>query len=196
MNDLYPDAPRVVLYDPLAHLLGAGDGRFTYAFEDVVKLAGHACPTVAGAFLVVVQALRALYGEDMPQRGGIRITLPEALDRGVTGPVSQVFTLLTGAAGDNGFHGLGGNFRRSGLLYSESGGAGRYRFERLDTGRSVTLSYDASAIPPDPAMGPLLQTIQQGESDEETRKRFAGLWRDRVNRILRDGGRTTVILHP
>ena len=44
---MFPDTPSIRLYDPLGDLLGAGDGHFTYTFDDAVKLAGHACPTVA-----------------------------------------------------------------------------------------------------------------------------------------------------
>ena len=56
----------ISLHDPLAELLGATeDGIITYDFLDAVKLAGHACPTVAGAWLATVRGLRALYGEDL-----------------------------------------------------------------------------------------------------------------------------------
>ena len=59
----------LIVYDPLAKLLGAPeDGVITYEFADVVKLAGHACPTVAGAWLLTVRGLQALYGEELPQR--------------------------------------------------------------------------------------------------------------------------------
>ena len=63
----------ISLHDPLAELLGATeDGIITYDFLDAVKLAGHACPTVAGAWLATVRGLRALYGDDMPVRGNNR----------------------------------------------------------------------------------------------------------------------------
>ncbi len=47
MNSMFPQDITINLYDPLAELLGAGDGRFTYTYDDAVKLSGHACPTVA-----------------------------------------------------------------------------------------------------------------------------------------------------
>jgi hypothetical protein len=58
---LFPLEPAITLYDPLGELLGAGEGVFTYTFDDAVKLSGHACPTVAGAFLLVKVALDRLY---------------------------------------------------------------------------------------------------------------------------------------
>ena len=76
----------ISLHDPLAELLGATeDGIITYDFLDAVKLAGHACPTVAGAWLATVRGLRALYGDDMPVRGNVAVALHEAVDDGVAG---------------------------------------------------------------------------------------------------------------
>mgnify|MGYP003492414693 FL=1 len=43
--------------DPLAELLGAAEGgRLEYTYADAVKLTGHSCPTVAGAWLATRQA--------------------------------------------------------------------------------------------------------------------------------------------
>ena len=116
MTSPFPATPSITLFDPLARFLGVGDGQLHYTFEDAVKLSGHACPTVVGAFLMSIHALKALYGEETPLRGGVRISMPGAVDQGVNGPISQVFTLLTGAAAENGFHGLAGQFQRDGLL--------------------------------------------------------------------------------
>jgi len=194
MTDTFPQTPSVTLFDPLAELLGAGDGRFHYTFSDAVKLSGHACPTVAGAFLMCIRALQALYGEETPLRGEIRVTIPGAADQGTNGPVSQVFTLLTGAAADNGFQGLGGQYCRRGLMEFSSDPSSPFVFQRSDSGTSAAVSYDPSPIPPDPAMMPLLQRILQGGGDPADRHRFRELWRKRVIDILADGGERTVIL--
>ncbi len=196
MHSDYPDTPSITLYDPLADLLGAGDGHFTYRFDDAVKLSGHACPTVAGAFLMAVRALETLYGAETPRRGEVRITVPGPVERGVNGPISQVFTLITGATGVNGFQGLGGRFGRQGLMRFEAEADGPFSFQRTDTGESVAVAYDPSSLPPDPEMMPLLQRIQQGNADPTARERFRELWRQRVLRILSDGGRQTVTLTP
>jgi hypothetical protein len=194
MSTDFPDTPAIIVFDPLAELLGAGDGRFTYRFEDAVKLAGHACPTVAGAFLMATLALDALYGSETPRRGGVRIDFPGPVDRGVNGPIAQIFTLVTGAAGDNGFQGLGGRHARRGLMRFGDGPDGPIRFQRMDTGATVSVTYDPAPIPPDPHMVPLLQRIQQGTADPGERQHFRDLWRDGVLRILADGGRQTVRL--
>src|SRR5574337_2088150 len=71
-------APRITLRDPLAAFLGAAaDGVIEYQYADVVKLAGHSCPTVASAYLITRAALRALYPDSLPERGGIRLELRE-----------------------------------------------------------------------------------------------------------------------
>lgn len=194
MSSMFPQDTTITLYDPLAELLGAGDGHFTYTFDDVAKLSGHACPTVAGAYLMTVCALQALYGDKTPQRGDIAISVYDAQDQGVTGPISQVFTLLTGAAADNGFHGLAGRFGRSGLMQFLPGTSGPapFVFERRDTGDKVGVNYDPSSIPADPAMGANLQRLMQGSGDQAVQQAFTSAWRERVLAILADGGNTTV----
>ena len=110
-------APRIVLRDPLAELLGAAEGGLIeYGYADAVRLAGHSCPTVAGAYLMARAALRALYPDAVPERGSVVVTMSMAEEEGTTGVIAQVFTLLTGAAGNNGFHGIGGRHARHGLV--------------------------------------------------------------------------------
>ena len=192
---IFPDSPELRLHDPLGELLGVGDGIYSYTFDDVAKLAGHACPTVAGGFLLVKRALELLYGDKLPQRGDLRVTLFGEPGQGTNGPMSQVLTLLTGAAADNGFHGLAGKFVRNGLLSygpPEPSGPVRYRFERISSGEAVTLIYDPNDIPPSSTMGEDLGFVLSGTADQETTNRFRDAWGDRVRRILRDGGKRTV----
>ena len=51
------------------------------AYDDAVRLCGHSCPTVAGAWLMTAAALRALYPE-VPVRGAIEVTVGGARDDG------------------------------------------------------------------------------------------------------------------
>lgn len=194
MQSPYPDQPSIALHDPLAELLGTGEGYFTYRFMDAVKLSGHACPTVAGAFLLTIHGLKALYEECTPVRGQIKITAPGPVDADSNGPISQVMTLITGAAADNGFHGLAGKFARNGLLRFGNAGDGRWIFSRTDTEKCVGVSYDPAPIPPDPRMNALMQQIMQGTTDCEVKRDFAQLWRERVVNILEDDGKATITL--
>ncbi len=192
MKELYPSTPSITLHDPLAELLGAGNGQFTYTFLDAVKLSGHACPTVAGAFLMAVHGVKALFGDEMPVRGQIRVTVPGPVSAGVNGPISQVLTLITGAAADNGFHGLNGHHVRSGLMDFAKEGSGAFRFQRMDNEQLISIGYNPSAIPSDPEMNVLMKQVMQGQADAEGKKRFGELWRARVVSILEDNGEHTL----
>ena len=192
---MFPDSPTLRLYDPLGAMLGAGDGVYTYRFDDAVRLAGHACPTVAGAFLMARRAVELLYRDALPQRGDLRVTLHGRPDEGVNGPISQVLTLLTGAAPENGFQGLGGQHVRKGLMAFAGEGAAfaaGVTFERIATGTRVTLRYDPAAIQAAPTMGVDLQAVLSGAADPAVCQRFRDAWRGRVERILTDGGVQTV----
>lgn len=184
----FDDVCRIRLHDPLAAFLGAGDGVIDYGYADAVRLAGHSCPTVAGAYLMTLRALEALYPDALPQRGAVRVLVPEGEDEGVAGVMGAVAGLLTGAAGRGGFKGLAGRFGRNGLLRYGEAVAGDLGFQRTDTGARVTASFDASMVPPEPRMRSLMQSILMGEDDAESVAAFGALWQDRVRRILVDHG--------
>lgn len=193
--EYFSQIPPLVVHDPLAELLGApADGLLHYRFADAVKLAGHACPTVAGAWLTTVGALRALYGDELPQRGDIAVAFAAAQDSGVTGVIASIATLLTGAAGDGGFAGLGGRHRRRGLLGFASEGVAELRFTRRDSGRRADCRLDLGLIPGDPRSGELLGAILAGFGGPGERRQFAELWQARVRRILLDGPQTPGLL--
>jgi hypothetical protein len=185
LPDFFAQAPRIRLRDPLAAFLGAArDGVLEYGYADAVRLAGHSCPTVASAYLMTRAALAALYPDALPERGGVRVELREAAQEGVTGVVANVACLLTGAAGDTGFKGLGGRFVRRGLLAFEAAVPGQLRFTRLDTGRSVTATAQLARVPADPRMGELLPLCVAGRADPEQQALFRSLWQERVRQLL------------
>lgn len=190
--DFFNDAPTIRLYDPLAQLLGsATDGIIDYRYADAVRLTGHSCPTVAGAFLTARAALRALYPDTLPERGGIAIHMPSPENEGTTGVVAQVLTLITGAAAQGGFKGINGRYARNGLLsFAENSGelsgfhGGTLRFERLDTGAVVLVTFDANIIPADPSQRERIQAVAQNRETPEQQAEFARLWQERVRRML------------
>ena len=111
----FNQAPTITVRDPLAEFLGAAqDGILTYRYADAVRLCGHSCPTVAGAYLMVIKGLKALYGEELPQRGDIEAFMQGERDEGTVGVTASVVQLLTGAAPETGFGGVGtaGRFAR------------------------------------------------------------------------------------
>ncbi|WP_255398837.1 hypothetical protein [Nitrosovibrio sp. Nv6] len=184
--DFYDQAPVVRTHDPFAAMLGAAHGGvFEYRYLDAVRLAGHSCPTVAGAFLVGRAALAALYPDEPAERGAIAVHMPAPEDEGTTGVMAQVLTLLTGAAAENGFHGIQGRFRRKGLLsFAERREGDAITFKRLDSGASVAVKLDVSSVPGDPAQGLRLMAILQDRADDTQRSAFADAWQDRVRRLL------------
>lgn len=185
--DYFSRIPAITLRDPLAELLGAAEGGvIEYRFADAVKLAGHACPTVAGAWLIGAGGLQALYGDEMPVRGNIRVDFGEAQESGVAGVIGSVLTLLTGAAGSGGFAGLGGLHRRRGLLHFGVAGVAQVRLRRLDNGRQVDCRVNLGAAPANPATGELLGRILSGVADAAQTRLFAELWQARVEQILLD----------
>lgn len=184
--DFYEQAPVVRTRDPFAAMLGAArGGLLEYRYLDAVRLAGHSCPTVAGAFLIGRAALAVLYPEGLAERGNVTVHMPAPEDEGVTGVMAQVLTLLTGAAAGNGFQGMRGQFRRKGLLhFAEHREGEAIIFRRLDNDASVAVTLDVSLIPTDPAQGERLMAILQNCADVSQRAAFANAWQDRVRRLL------------
>ena len=184
--DFYEQAPIVHTYDPFAAMLGAApDGLIDYHYLDAVRLAGHSCPTVAGAFLIGRAALAALYPDRPAERGNIAVHMPAPEDDGTTGVVAQVLTLLTGAAAANGFQGMRGRFRRNGLLsFADRREGDAITFKRLDNNASVAVTLDVSLLPADPAQGERLMAILQDRADASQQIAFASAWQDRVRRLL------------
>lgn len=185
--DFFAQIPPLTLHDGLAEVLGAAAaGVIEYHYEDVVRLAGHSCPTVAGAWLLARHGLSTLYPEGMPERGGIRVELRAAQDAGTTGVVGAVLGLITGAAGEGGFKGLGPRFGRRDLLLFGAEIAAEVRFTRLDNGAAVSLEYHPEAVPPAAGMQTLMPRVVSGQADAGERSEFARLWQERVQRILLD----------
>lgn len=181
----FDDVPVLRLHDGLSQLLGStADGIIEYRYADAVRLAGHSCPTVAGAWLCARAGLRALHGDGIPERGNVSVSLPEAEDDGVAGVIGQVLTLVTGAAGSGGFKGLGGMYSRRNLLRFGDASAATMRLCRLDTGQIVEVAFDASVVPPHPEQRTLLLQVIQGTADATQRRRFGEAWQERVRRLL------------
>ena len=181
----FAQPPRIALHDPLARLLGASDdGLIEYGYEDAVRLAGHSCPTVAGAWLMTVRALRALYPDTPPQRGDIDVTFADDATSGVTGVIANVVGLVTGATTDTGFKGLAGQHDRRDLMHFQGDIPGETVFAPRDTGERVAVSFSAQGVPGSPAAMPMLQKILTGSASDAEKQEFGHLWQDRVRRIL------------
>jgi hypothetical protein len=179
----FDDVVDIVVHDPLAALLGAADdGRITYRYVDAVKLAGHSCPTVAGAWLITARALARLYPEALPQRGNIRVELRAAADEGAAGVTAAVIALVTGAAGDGGFKGIAGLHSRRNLLAHGAAVDADVRFTRLDTQQAVAARYRPERVPMPDSVKALLGKAVARVSEPA----FAESWQGWVRSILID----------
>ena len=183
----YDDAPRIRVRDPLSAFLGASDGGvLEYGYTDAVRLAGHSCPTLAGAYLMTVKALNHLYGDSLPERGGIQVHFRETETTSATGVMGRVAALLTGAAGDDGFKGIAGQFDRRGRLFFGAGIEGDVGFRRLDTGEGVQARFRGAVVPSSPETRDLLPAVLNGTGTADDAERFRALWQGRVKAILVD----------
>jgi len=181
----YDEVQTIKVKDPPSAVLGAfAMGEYEFNYLDAVKSAGHSCPTVAGAYLITAEALKALYPDELAIRGNIKVAFKEDLEDGVTGVISNVVSQITGATDKSGFKGLAGKFARHSLMDFNSDINSSARFTRVDTNKSVDVFYNPSSIMPSPAMQPLMQKMMQGMATPAEMKEFGELWQDRVQKIF------------
>lgn len=180
----YNTIETIKLQDKLSTFLGAfEEGIIEFSFLDIVKCAGHSCPTVLGAYLVTLEGLKALYKDELPQRGEIKVEFKDNAKEGVAGVIANVITNITGATQTQGFKGIAGNFDRRHLMFFEADIKGSVKFTRKDTGESVEVLYNPSAITPDVNMPTLMQKCISKTATTEEQKEFGRLWQKRVEDI-------------
>ncbi len=183
----FDQAPAIVMYDALAQTLGAmQDGLIEYRYLDAVKLAGHSCPTVAGAWLMTRAALARLYPGKTPHRGEVRVAMRESQEAGVTGVIASVAGLVTGAAGNGGFQGLAGRHGRRDLLVYGVQMRGEMRFTRLDNGQSAAVSHHPEAAPRPAELRTLMQAALSPQADSAQIEAFGKVWQGWVRTMLVD----------
>ncbi len=153
-RDFLYDVKPIKFKEPLAEMLGAlkeNEAVLEYTFIEAVKMAGHACPTVTGAYMCCQEALDFLYPDEIPIRGNIAITIYGEPDEGVYGVIGQVFSFMTGAAPESGFKGLAHKFKRKDLLQFSSdkfdSEAMCFEFKRLDNQARVLVKFYPQKVP-------------------------------------------------
>ena len=175
----------ITLYDELSDVLGAfNEGILHVNYLDVVKNAGHSCPTIAGAYLMAREGLKVLYKNDIAKRGAIKVYFKEAMEEGTTGVVANIFSLITGATDTWGFKGLGGVFARHGLMSFNATIPLHVRLQRVDTGALVDIAYNPSSIEADARITSLMSKILTKSATPKEKEIFATLWQARVEKIL------------
>jgi len=185
--DFFNTIETIKLQDPLSNLLGTFEnGMIEFTYLDVVKNAGHSCPTVAGAYLLALEGIKALYENDTPIRGEIFVSFQEDSSEGVAGVIANVLSHITGATESLGFKGLNGNFIRHDLMQFNAEISSSIKLQRLDTGKTVELVYNPSSIAQNPQVGTLMQKIMQNIATPEEKKLFGTYWQERVENIFKN----------
>lgn len=182
--NFYTNIPTITLEDKLSTFLGAfEDGIIEFSYLDIVKSAGHSCPTVLGAYLSTLKALEFLYKDEIPKRGEIRVEFQEAREVGVTGVIASVIQNIIGATANFGFKGISGNFDRRNLMFFEKEIDSSLKFTRIDTNKSVEITYNPNHIPPHEDMQGLMKKMIIKVATDEEKIEFGKLWQQRVEDI-------------
>ena len=183
--EFFDTVESIKLKDDLANVLGAfEEGIIEFTYKDVVKSAGHSCPTVAGAYLLVKEGLKELYKNTLPVRGEIKVLFKENLEDGVAGVISNVASQITGATSKSGFKGLNGKFARHSLMSFNENISSSMKLTRTDTNQSVELIYNPNSILPHKDMSMLMQKVMKNEANKDEKILFGQLWQERVEQIL------------
>lgn len=183
----YTQVSPIQLYDPLSDFLGAfNEGKLTVSYLECVKLAGHSCPTVAGAYLMAKEGLKALYRNELPQRGAIKLEMKTGKATDTSGVTANIIAYIIGASDVGGFKGIQGNFSRDNLLFFNADIPTEVKLTRLDTEESVNLAYDPSNIKPNENMMSLMNKYLNNLASKEEQENFKKLWQERVEKILQN----------
>ena len=163
----FDDIEKIILVDDLAKFLGVNDdGVIDISYVDIIKTAGHSCATVAGAYLMALKGLKALYGNELPKRGEIKVELKKSPTDDNAGVQGCVLSNITGATTNYGFGGIPtGKFNRRDLLFYEADIESDVRFTRLDTNKSVGVNYRPKRVV-DP-MSILMSAIKKDAKKED-----------------------------
>jgi len=193
-KEFFNNVEPIKVKDPLAVVLGAMDKTevFTFTYADAIKFAGHSCPVVAGAYKSTQLALKKLYGDEYPVRGNIKVTVKGDVDQKVNGPISQIVTMITGAAPESGFKGLGpaGKYGRYNLMTFDGEQITNKKvtcvitFRRIDTAQTVEVTYLAAKAPMNEHTKKLMPLIISGKASDKERGDFGDLMQERVKTIL------------
>lgn len=195
----FEEIPALHLRDPLAELVGVlppGE-LMEFRYADCVRLAGHSCLAVAGAWGIAARALPRLFQSGPPVRGEIEVIALGAPEELAFGPMAMVLGAIAGAEGEAGFGGMFGAHRRRGLLRFEPHRYQPNAFElRRTSGRaSVKASFHPEKLT---GAGPSPLTLPRllaGEASPEEHAEFVARWQGLVKEALLAPPEGLFVLH-
>ncbi len=183
----------IVLKDPLGEFIGTSQGGILeITYVDTVKMAGHSCAVVGGAYLAAREGLKALYRDELPCRGEIKVEIRRGVTDDNAGVVGSVLSNITGATSDFGFGGLpGGRFNRRNLLFYNAPIDTDIRFTRLDTNRQVGVNYH-----PEKEVNPkaILMTAIGPNATQEDKKTFPKRFQNMVKKLFEQPDRVIEVI--
>ena len=193
-QDYITEVPPIMMSDPYFEIFGQTDGAIPYYYEEAVKLSGHSCGAVSGAWTITRKALEVLYPDgEIPVRGQIAVDAPGAEDEWFVGVFGEVITYITGAAPKSGF--IGAEFgqtddvfvRQNKMVYDEEPTKQlppmrEWIFTRLDTGARVGVKFNLVVITPIPTPGrqAMGKKMAAGEATPEEAADYIQYWNDRA----------------
>jgi len=190
--DFFDEIPTITLYDDLSQFLGVNDdGIIELSYIDIVKTAGHSCATVAGAYLVALKGLEALYEDEVAKRGNIKVEIKKAPTEDNAGVVGCVLSNITGATTDYGFGGIPtGKYNRRGTLFLGADIKCDVRLTRLDTDKSVEINYK-----PQKVVKPMeiLKSAIKPDAKQEDIESFPSRFQDMVKTVFDNADRVIEI---
>ena len=193
-QDHIAQVPPLMMKDPFLELLGQANKPVPYYYAEAVKLSGHSCGAVTGAWTITRKALEELYPNETPVRGQIKIVAPGAKDEWFVGVFGEVMTYITGAAPESGFPGaeFGNDYNRRNLMIYQKEPSGTpppkmvWIFERIDTGAKVSVQFDVSKVKPPatPDFTAMTTKVAKGEASPTETKNWIKYWNDRAVYVL------------
>ena len=192
------EVPPIMMIDPYFQIFGQSQDAIPYYYDEAVKLAGHSCGAVTGAWTIARKALEVLYpNEEIPVRGQIAVEAPGAEDEWFVGVFGDVITFVTGASPHTGF--IGAEFgkandvfiRQNKMVYSleptnQLPPMREWIFTRLDTGKKVGIKFNLVIITPLPTPGRISmgKKMAAGEATAEEAADYIKYWNDRAIFVL------------
>ncbi len=182
----FDEIESIVLKDELAKFLGVSEeGLIEITYLDIVKTAGHSCATVAGAYLIALKGLKALFAGEIPKRGEIKIEIKKSPTEDNAGVVGCVLSNITGATTDYGFGGIpGGKFNRRDLLFYNAPIDTDVRFTRLDNNKQIGINYHPGKV-----VNPMqiLMSAIGPDAAPEDKETFPKRFQDMVKTVFENG---------
>ncbi|MHB9287069.1 hypothetical protein ACKVMT_08520 [Halobacteriales archaeon Cl-PHB] len=196
-TDRYAEVDPIRIRDPVAEALAVVEPGepFEVSYADVVKAAGHSCPTASGAFRITQVGLDALYPDALPVRSEVEVVAGGPESDPTYGVMSRIVSYVTGAAEEDGFGGLAGGHggRDEMLRFGDFEDVGpTFAFRRTDTGEALEVTYHVADVPESGPATANLPKLIDGTASEAERTAFAEDWHGRVGVILSDDDLFTV----